>query len=221
MAGHLFPEIHHLGSARPCDAGEAVRHGLDAVRHAETQRPDERVEIVAAHVAEGAGTILEEAAPFERMDIGAVIGVRGLGQPKFPIERVGSGLGGFRVGGHALRPDRAVRPDVDFLHGAHHPGVEPFLEQAVFLEGVALVAHLGDDALFRGGLVEFVGFPEGVHERFLDADVLAEGNGVHGRRVMGVIRGGDGHAVDALLFLQHFAEIAVLLRVGKFRGGLG
>ena len=93
------------------------------------------------------------------------------------------------------------------------PAGDPLLQQPVAFEGVALVAHLRDHALFLRGLVQLARFPQRIRERLLHADVLAEPDGVHRRGVMRVVGRGDGHRLDLLHLVEHLPEIAVLPRI--------
>src|SRR5439155_1672698 len=99
-----------------------------------------------AHVPDRANAPIHPAAPVEGMVDGVVVDVRRSAQKKIPRERVRSGeaashgRGEARIkaglvpaksigrdlerlrAGHALRPDGAVGPDVDFAHVADSAG---------------------------------------------------------------------------------------------------
>jgi len=57
-------------------------------------------------------------------------------------------------------------------------------------------------------------FPDVVRQRGLDVDVLAALHGLGRDHRVGMVRGGYDHGVDALLLVEHLAEVLVLGRVG-------
>ena len=123
---------------------------------------------------------------------------------------------GFIIGpAFALRPDRAIGPDVDFLHGADLAGLDLRGGLAHRVEGRVLVAHLRGDAMLAGEFAEAAGFPDGAGERLLAVDVLAHPHRLGGDHGVGVIGRADGHGVDAVAQLvEHLAV------VGEFVVGL-
>ncbi len=88
--------------------------------------------------------------------------------------------------------------------------------------GVALVTHLGGDAVFGGGGGELLGFPNGAGEGLLAVDVFATGYGPHGGGGVHVIGAGDEDGVDLLVLVEHDPEVLVLRGVGEeFEGAFG
>jgi len=82
--------------------------------------------------------------------------------------------------------------------------------------GVALVAHLCGDLVFRSGGAKLAGFPDGTDERFLHVDVLAALHAPDRRSGVHVVRDGDDNRVNIICFLvEHLPEVAVAMRVGK------
>ena len=109
------------------------------------------------------------------------------GEPEVPVE-IGWGVNDFFLEG-VLGPDRAVGPETDFLEVTDGTLFDPFFSEALAFHGSALVAHLGDDFGVGGSLVEVANFGNVVAERFLDTDVLAMFDGVHGCSVVSVVGG--------------------------------
>ena len=87
--------------------------------------------------------------------------------------------------------------------------------------GVPLVAHLGGDLVFAGGLGEQPGLVDAMGERLLHVDVLAALDGRQGDHGMRVIGRGHDHGVDVLLLVEHDAEIRVTLGPRILGEGLG
>ena len=211
---------------------------LDGGRVTEVQRTEREVAGMARHVAERARAEVVPAAPSERVIDRALAvvalalrGGGGLGalapfrlerplrrdaEPEVPVE-----IRRYRVlarGPHdTLWPDRAVRPDVDFLDRADDAGLQHLDAAAQLIGGTALVAHLRHDAGGLRQLAQAAGLPDRVRQRLLDIDMLAH---LHRHRRGGrvhVVGRGDGDRVDAVLFLEeHVAEVAIEADVGEF-----
>ena len=96
---------------------------------------------------------------------------------------------------------------------ADDPRLDPLVDQAGFVPGVALVAHLGDHARPLGDLGQGAGLVHGVGERLLDVHVLS---GLHrGLRHCGmeVVGGRDEDRVQVFLAVEELAEVGVLARL--------
>src|SRR5690606_10348079 len=91
------------GPFRSTDLAVALARRGDANVAAKIERPEGRVEEVAAHVAEGAAAVVPKAAPFERRDQRAVVAFGCDAEPEVPIQRGGNGLCRLRQG-NALGP---------------------------------------------------------------------------------------------------------------------
>ena len=103
---------------------------------------------------------------------------------------------------------------MDLAHRPDGPVPQPLVDQPVALEGHALVAHLRGDLVLARGLGQGAGFVEGAGQRLLAVDVLAPLDGRHGDDRVRVVGRADDDRVDALLPVEHLAEVLVL-------GGLG
>lgn len=133
------------------------------------------------------------------------------GEPEVPVE-IGGGVHDFFLEG-VLRPDGAVGPEANFLEFTDGTLLDPFLGEALAFHGATLVAHLGDEFGVSRCFVEIANFGDVVAERFLDADVLAMFDGVHGGGVVSVVGSGDDDGVDVFgHFVEHLAEVLVELR---------
>ncbi len=195
---HVVDEGTPLGSTGGADL---TADGVDLLRDELAEDGEGGVHDVATHVTEGARAELPPSTPGEGVD--AVIALPSFdafghdhfevgfggfgGEPEVPVE-IGWGVHDFFLEG-ILRPDGAVGPETDFLEVTDGTLFDPFFSKALAFHGAALVAHLGDDFGVGGGLVEVANFGNVVAERFLDADVLAMFDGVHGCSVVSVVGG--------------------------------
>ena len=189
--------------------------GFDAGGQTELEVVVGEVDDVGGPVTEHARAVELEAAPV-LLVIGGVIGlfIGGAG-PEIPVHAFGDGLTGgvftrlglgIHVGLAGTAAAALVAFDPDNV--ADDAGLDEALELVGSGGGVALVAHLGDDAVFLGGHPEHFGFAEGVGEGLLDVDVFAEAHRGHGGRKVGVVRGGDADGVDVVAHaLEHDAEV--------------
>ena len=201
---------------------------------------EDHVDVVASHVAERAGAEVPPTAPLEGVvNARPVFAFLGDAEPSVPIEvleRVGDLLflvGDFVVGDirvvlanlrgeffhrhravRALRPNRAVRPNVDFGNVADDAGA---VLSGVFAEAVVdapLVPHLRAEAGFLGEFGEPTRFVNGAGERFLRVDVFAH---LHrGGRLdrVHMVRRADRNGVELVAhFGVHIAVVDVFFRV--------
>ena len=88
---------------------------LDRLGVEQLERHAGDVDRVAGHVAEGAGAEVQPAAPGERLVARVVRPVMGGAEELVPVDVVGDADGVSSGPADALRPDRAIGPDVDLL----------------------------------------------------------------------------------------------------------
>ena len=169
------------------------------------------------HVAQRAGAEIEPAAPGDADDRPGGTAARGAA----PSQRFQSRSGGHgrRVGRalEVLLPElaRPVAPAVDLAHRADGAGLDPLARQAQAFAGVAVVAHLRDQAGLLGHAGHHAGLLDAVGHRLLDVDVLAgPQRGQRDRRVH-VVGRGDHHRVDVLALVEHHAVVLELLGLGE------
>jgi len=174
---------------------------------------EDAVHGVAGHVGEGAAAEVVEAAPFEWVVDVLFEGAHGgWPDPEVPVDVVRDGVftGWARA---ALWPDGAVGEAVDFGDVAEEAAVDEFVDAAVAVVGVALVAHLSGDLVFPCAFEELAGFPDRVDEGFLGVAGLpgheAEGCG----HVVLVVRGGDDDGVVVLFLVEELAVVLIALGV--------
>ena len=163
---------------------------------------------MARHVAGGTRAVVAETAPVERHETLGIGLVGSHAEPDFVVERGGHGLslGHLQV---ALRPNRAVGPNINVLDFADDAGVVPFPYEAPAFIGMPLVAHLGYDASLCGEIFELVGLPDSAGEGLFAEHVLALGYRPRRNRIVHVVGSGDGHSVDLLVHLvEHYAVVA-------------
>ena len=131
-------------------------------------------------------------------------------EPEVPGERLGHGLHPWPP--LALRPDRAIRPDVNFVHGADLAGFDLGGGFAHRIERGELIAHLRGDAHFAGNLAEPACFPDRVGKRLLAVDVLAHLHRLGRDHRMTVVGHGNHHCVDLVAELvEHLAVVGVVV----------
>ena len=96
-------------------------------------------------------------------------------EPEIPVEvrRDRLRVLGHRHDSRRLRPDRPIRPDVDFAHRADGAGLDDFDRFAQAVLGRALVAHLRGDFHLGGHMAHFAGFGNRMRQRLLTIDGLA------------------------------------------------
>lgn len=174
---------------------------------------EDAVHGVAGHVGEGAAAEVVEAAPFEGMvDILFEGAHGGWPDPEVPVDVVGDGVfAGWAWA--ALRPDGAVGEAVDFGDIAEEAAVDEFVDAAVAVIGVALVAHLSGDLVFLGAFEELASFPDRVDEGFLGVAGLAGHEAEGSGHVVLVVRGGDDDGVVVLFLVEELAVVLVALSV--------
>ena len=84
-----------------------------------------------------------------------------------------------------------------------------------------MIAHLGGDFGFTGGLGQNPRLVNGMRQRFFAIDVLAVLDGCHRNYRMIVIGRTDDNGVNTLFLVQHFAEVFIDFCLGKFLEGVG
>src|SRR6266542_3242797 len=115
---------------------------LDDVGVTQTERAERHVDGVTSHVAEGAGAKILPSAPFESVISVLFVGTQRRGsKPQVPTEAGGHRIFAGRAV-DALRPDRAVAPDMQLLGFADDARLDDFDGAPEAIPGAALVAHL-------------------------------------------------------------------------------
>src|SRR5262245_3428194 len=104
---------------------------------------------MAGHVAQRAGAEIEPSAPLERLILGMVGPIVCRAKELVPADVVRY-AGRLLEPAQALRPDRPVGPDVNFLDRSESPRANELDTRAEPILGGPLVAHLGAE-LFLGG----------------------------------------------------------------------
>lgn len=110
---------------------------------------------------------------------------------------------------------------MDFANWTDGVVHDEFAETASVFGSLALIAHLSGDFVFARGCGDLACFPNGMSERFLAINVLAEFDGGHRNERVKMIGRRDHDGVDVFLFLQHFAEIGVDFGFGIFFESVG
>ena len=187
----------------------------------EFQGPVGGVHDVAGHVAEGTGAEVGPCTPIVGGESFVVGAPRGGADPAVPIDAFRGGHGGEGFGHALVGPDGAGGPHVDFFDLTDGTGGDHFAQVAHAVAAVALVAHLGHDTGFFGGVLEQSGFGDGVGEGFLDVDMFSEFHRHVGGGCVGVVGGGDGDCVNFGHALEHVSVVVEALRVGHVARRLG
>lgn len=179
---------------------------------------------VGTPVAEGAGAVVEPGAPLLGVEFAAEGVLGGVVGPSVPVHAFGKGIRGIFFYGCAPAVPAAlvVHEGGDAGDVFDEASFGPGFELEVVASGVALVAHLGDDAGTVGEVDEALSLAEGVSERFFDVDVLAEGHGEHGDAEVGVVGGSDEDGVDVVRHgVEELAEVGEGFGLGKEGLGFG
>ena len=178
-------------------------------------RAEDRVEDVAAHVAERAGAEVEPLPPVARVVV-AVADERPLGrdaEPQVPVEPRGHRV--VLVGLRVRVAPRLAAPRVDFLHLPDRAVVDELHDELVLRARVNLNAHLRDELLLGGDFGEPAGLVDRLRQRLLAVDVQAA---VHGAACaigrVHVVRRRDVHRVEVLLLVEQHAVVVVDMEVG-------
>ena len=193
------------------------RDAFDLGRMTEVERAERHVDGVASHVAECAGAEVLPAAPFEGVvNIFLERARRRATEPDVPRERIRHNVGAFGAA-HALRPDGAICPDMDFADVADDAALDDFHRAANAIGGAALVAHLRDDILAFREIFQVARFVNRLHERLLAIDMFALAHRQRGDECVHVVRRGNRDAVNlAAQFGEHLAVILIKLCFGIF-----
>lgn len=170
---------------------------------------------VAAHVAKGAGAVVEAFAPVARVVIACDVICEGGGaDPVFPDEAFGDFV--FFVGFGGVVAPFFTAPCMDFLDFTDDTFLDDLYGAAVEYMGVDLDAHLGDEAFLFGVVLNLTAFVDVVGEGFLAIDVFAELHGGHGHGGVKVVGCGDVDAVNvAAFFVEHFPPVCVDFGFGE------
>ena len=233
VGGEIVPDHRPLREHERARAFLLDALDADHLAIRKVQRHVRRTQDVAGHVAQRAAAEVVEPAPVERLVEEAAVAVGfglaarregplfGHAEPQIPIQR-GRNRIFLRNLREPLRPHRPVAPGVHFGDVADVAVPDDLRGLPRAFVGIALVAHLRGDLVFRGRLAQLARFPDRAHQRLLHVHVLAALHAPHGRRGVHVVRYGDDHGVDVLAFLiQHLPEVFVLRRLveARERGG--
>jgi len=216
-AGEIELNMRAEGKADLIVIGESF--GRDLSGETELQIMVDKVDDVAAPVAEHSTAIEVEAAPIEGVEETVEVLHFLRPAPEVPgLKGFGNGLC-FGVTFDAFfgihEPESSAFPGFDFDDVINHSGGEHALELFRTAGGVTLVTHLGDDAEFFLTADEDFGFFEGVGQGLFDIDVLAKGHGLNGGGEVGVVGSGDGDGVDVIAHLvEHLAEVVEAFGIG-------
>ena len=121
-----------------------------------------------------------------------------------------------------MRPYGAVGPAIYFLDVTQQIRFEPFTKGTHTVARVTLVAHLGHDLVFLGGLGKDTCLVNIVRDRFLQIYVLTHPHSAESLDRMVMIRGGDTYGIEVLTFLLvHLTEVVEILRLRVFLTSVG
>lgn len=196
-----------------------VRRGAfraDRYRRMQADRIENRIEDVAAHVANGAGAELEAFAPVDRMIIFVADEgpIRANTQPKIPIEAFGNRI--RDIGARRGVAPGFWAPGMHFFDLADDAIADELNGHAIMADRVDLDAHLGDQPFFMRELGKRARFVEIVRERFLAINMFAELHRAHSGRRVHVVGQRNIHGIDVFaLFIEELAPILIDFDVRK------
>ena len=206
---HVLDILGIRGAVREQQSGAA----LDLDRIQQVEGLESRLQDVAGHVAQGAGTEIPPATEVPRRIDGVVRTHGSRTDEAIPVHRGRNGhlLLGTR---EALGPDGTVGKGIHAGHLADLPVPNPFAERTDTGTGSALVTHLGSHFVLGGQFGEQAGFIDRVRKRFLHIDMLAGLDGLGGDAGVGMVGRGHYNRIRALQHLViHLPVIAELLRL--------
>src|SRR5690606_9003836 len=105
------------------------------------ERAKDYVEGVASHVTQRSRAEVHPATPGKGVVRRVVRPLGGGTEPEIPIDGLGHGHA-FAWTGDGLRPDGAVRPDMDFAYVTDCSSLDPLFREARIIGGRGLHAHL-------------------------------------------------------------------------------
>src|SRR5262245_48640837 len=144
------------------------------------------------HVTERAGAEVEPSAPVERMINPFLERARGRrSEPKIPVHISGHRIFALRPS-DSLRPDRAIRPYMNFPRRADQPRLNHFDGAAQSVFGAALIAHLRDHFLPRGEVTKMARFKNRLRQRLLAVHMFAQLHRCRGGNGMEMVWGRNG-----------------------------
>ena len=170
-----------------------------------------------AHVPDGPGSEIPNAAPFEGQVSRMVRPPPSRAEPEVPIKSFRHGRRLSRAL-NALRPParRPIGPDMNLAHCSDGAGADHFDRAARSFHGMPLLAHLGDDTGFGGDLPHASRFVNGMGQRLLAVDMLPIAHGGDSGDGMNMVGCADHDCVQRLFHIKHFAEVAVTFSGGVF-----
>ena len=110
------------------------------------------------------------------------------------------------------------RPDVHFANGTNGPGTHQLHHPPIVFAGMNLRAHLGNALFRRGDVRQGPHFGHFVRQWFFAIQMAAGFHRGHTNHRVGVVRRTANHRVE-FGFLEHLAEVAILLSCRKILGG--
>ena len=187
----------------------AGRPGFHACRCAQSERKKCEVHAMTGHVAQGTGSEIPKAAPFERHVSRMVWPPGSDAEPQIPIERRRHRWCLLRPL-DALRPPvaRPVGPDVNLPHLAQHARLNQLHQSTRVGTAMTLIAHLRGDFVLPRDLGHLARLGHRMGERLLAINVFAHLHRHEGGRGVHVVGRRNGHGIDIPAFLlQHQSEI--------------
>ena len=136
-------------------------------------------------------------------------------KPDIPIDRVRNRI--FTLWAvQALRPDRAIGPNVQFSRRSDDSRLDHFHGAAKSLFRASLIAHLSGEIFFLCQRADNARLVDCLHQRFLAKSVLAHLHRANGRDSVIVIGNGNGHRVDARAkLIEQFSIVLEFLYVRR------
>ena len=176
-----------------------------------------------SHVSDGPGAEVPATAPFEGDVIRVVWAFRCGAEPEVPVECFWDGWrpswAFFSLWPPAVG---AIGPDVEFFDLADGAGTDDFYSAAGAFHGVALLAHLGDNAGFFSFLLHPVHLVDRVGKGFFAVNMESVLHSGDGGNSVGMIRGADDDGVEVFgLLVEHGSKVAVAGGVRVFAIGIG
>ena len=107
-------------------------------------------------------------------------------------------------------------------YGADGTVLDPLAKSPDRIVGMPLITQLGNNLEFAGSVHQGTHFANRVRQRLFAINMFAHPHGPHGNDGVGVVGCAYNHGIDLLVHrIEHFAKIAMLLRIGELGETLG
>ena len=187
-------------------------------RSFDAERGEDGIENMAAEVSECTATEVLPVTPDKGMVTRGILAHRSHAEPEIPVHMRGHFGTRSRSEAFVAFVTGDGDPGIHFFDFANRAFFDQAGAEAVFEVRVDLISHLGHDLGLRSFQTHLPRFPDGVGERLLAIDVLAQAHGINGHLCVHVVGNADVHGIKLVAQLgEHLAEVSEV----RYAGMLG